>query len=359
MKDPVALLPGLLAAYSPTGQEAGAVDFLVEAMREMGYETSCDAAGNAVGSRGAGPNELLLLGHIDTVPGAIPVRWEGDRLYGRGAVDAKGPLSCFAAAGAAAKLAPGWRVTIIGAVGEEGDSRGARYLCEHYPKPNMVIIGEPSGWERIVLGYKGSSWLRYHVEKPLSHTAAREESACELAATFWNKLVQATGERNVGKERLFDQLMPTLRAMNSQQDDFNEMAELRVGLRLPPGTGREELENLVGELAGQGKVTVEDYIPAFKSEKNTTLVRSLLSAIRKTGGKPAFSVKTGTADMNLVGPIWNCPIVAYGPGDSTLDHTPEEHILISEYLSGVTILTQAIEMAMEAEMQLLSINGEK
>ena len=40
----------------------------------------------------------MLLGHIDTVPGRVPVRREGGRLYGRGAVDAKGPLACFVAA---------------------------------------------------------------------------------------------------------------------------------------------------------------------------------------------------------------------------------------------------------------------
>ena len=33
------------------------------------------------------------------------------------------------------------------------------------------------------------------------------------------------------------------------------------------------------------------------------------------GGRPRFKLKTDTADMNVVGPAWGCPIVAYGPGD--------------------------------------------
>ncbi|MFC2173950.1 acetyl-lysine deacetylase, partial [Acidobacteriota bacterium] len=41
-------------------------------------------------------------------------------------------------------------------------------------------------------------------------------------------------------------------------------------------------------------------------------------------------------------PVWNCPIVAYGPGDSRLDHTPHEHILISEYLRSIEILKTAL-----------------
>ena len=47
--------------------------------------------------------------------------------------------------------------------------------------------------------------------------------------------------------------------------------------------------------------------------------------------------------MNIVGRIWNCPIVAYGPGDSSLDHTPNEHIDLNEYLRAVRVLTRALE----------------
>jgi acetylornithine deacetylase/succinyl-diaminopimelate desuccinylase-like protein len=45
----------------------------------------------------------------------------------------------------------------------------------------------------------------------------------------------------------------------------------------------------------------------------------------------------------VVGPAWGCPIVAYGPGDSSLDHTPNEHIEIEEFLRGIDVLAQALE----------------
>jgi LysW-gamma-L-lysine carboxypeptidase len=47
--------------------------------------------------------------------------------------------------------------------------------------------------------------------------------------------------------------------------------------------------------------------------------------------------------MNIVGPAWGCPIVAYGPGDSSLDHTPEEQIEIAEYRRAIDVLAQALE----------------
>jgi [amino group carrier protein]-lysine/ornithine hydrolase len=66
-------------------------------------------------------------------------------------------------------------------------------------------------------------------------------------------------------------------------------------------------------------------------------------AIRETGGTPRFKVKTGTADMNVVAPHWNVPMVAYGPGDSALDHTPNEHVEISEYEKAISVLELALK----------------
>ena len=92
---------------------------------------------------GDGPRQIVLLGHIDTVPGEIPVRVESIArpltpfpcplvLYGRGSVDAKGPLSAFVDAVAACGPLPGWQIVVIGAVGEEQDSPGAQYVLPLY-----------------------------------------------------------------------------------------------------------------------------------------------------------------------------------------------------------------------------------
>ena len=46
--------------------------------------------------------------------------------------------------------------------------------------------------------------------------------------------------------------------------------------------------------------------------------------------------------MNVVGPTWRCPIVAYGPGDSSLDHTPGEHVVLDEWRRGVAVLADML-----------------
>jgi len=335
-------LIGLLERYSPTGEEAEAVAWLVRRMNQLGFtKANVDEVGNAVGVMGEGPFQVMLLGHIDTVPGFIPLHLEGERLYARGAVDAKGPLAAFVDAVAQVGLLPGVQWVVIGAVGEEGDSRGARYLQSRY-RPQVLIIGEPSGWERLALGYKGSAWVEFTSRRTLAHTAAPVESACEAAVGIWERLKTLTLEYNAGRSAVFEQLLATLRRMDSGSDGFEEWARLQVGLRLPPGMEREHLEDLLRSAADGDTYHLEDFIPAYRGEKNTPLVRAFLAAIRAAGGRPSFTLKSGTSDMNLVAPLWGCPALAYGPGDSSLDHTPGEHILISEYLRAVDVLAQAL-----------------
>jgi acetylornithine deacetylase/succinyl-diaminopimelate desuccinylase-like protein len=60
--------------------------------------------------------------------------------------------------------------------------------------------------------------------------------------------------------------------------------------------------------------------------------------LRSTGVQPTFKYKTGTSDMNVVGPVWGQNIVAYGPGDSRLDHTPQEYIRLDEYIHAIEVL---------------------
>jgi [amino group carrier protein]-lysine/ornithine hydrolase len=340
--DELALLTGLLERYSPSGQEADAVEYLVAQMESAGMEAHIDAAGNAIGAIGSGPETVVLLGHIDTVAGFIPVTRDGDRLDGRGTADAKGPLACFvAAASRVGQAAVKRRLVVIGAVGEESAGEGAHYAKHDY-RPAYTIIGEPSSWNKVTLGYKGSAWFEYEVTRALAHTSAQNESACEAAVTFWNGVTAWAAARNAGTTSMFAQVLPTLRGMHSSSDGFTEWAQLRVGLRLPPGLSVEDTEAALLSLAGDAALRCIDGTPAYRGEKNTPLVRAFLASIRQAGGVPSFSVKSGTSDMNVVAPVWRTPIVAYGPGDSTLDHTPDEHILISEYEKAIDVLTRVL-----------------
>ncbi|RME86329.1 MAG: [LysW]-lysine hydrolase [Caldilineae bacterium] len=342
-------LPSLLQIYSPSGREGEAVAFLVEWMRGAGFQAYVDAAGNAVGvldggpqPDGSPPREVVLLGHIDTVQGFIPVALRQGRLYGRGAVDAKGPLAAFAVAAARVGARPGWRIVVVGAVEEESaTSKGARQAARDF-HPTFAVIGEPSQWNRITLGYKGRLLLDYRYTRSLSHRAGPDIGACEHAVAYWNSVAAWSASFNEGRERLFDRLLPSLRRFHSHDDGFSEVAEMTLGFRLPPDLTPAVLEERLQELNRGAELRFYGGEQAYRCRRDTPLVRAFLAAIRAQGERPNFVLKTGTSDMNVVGPVWQCPLLAYGPGDSRLDHTPEEHVLAEEWRRGVDVLAHAL-----------------
>ena len=131
MEDEVQLLLDTLRVYSPTKKESRLSRLLQTKMRDLGFrDVRTDRAGNAIGEAGAGERHLLLCGHMDTVPGVIRVRMEGDRIYGRGAADAKSPMSAMISAAAAASMDGPLRVTMACVTREEGDSLGVNTLID-------------------------------------------------------------------------------------------------------------------------------------------------------------------------------------------------------------------------------------
>jgi LysW-gamma-L-lysine carboxypeptidase len=162
----------------------------------------------------------------------------------------------------------------------------------------------------------------------------------------WNR-VQAWAETfNEGRERLFDQVIPTLRGFSSSQGNYSGTATLQIGVRLPQDLAPPDWYDQLKEIASEvgAKLHPTGYpIAAYRTERNSPLVQAFLGGIRSAGGQPGFVVKTGTADLNIVAPVWGCPAVAYGPGDSSLDHTPDEHISLNAYHRAVCVLKAVLQ----------------
>jgi LysW-gamma-L-lysine carboxypeptidase len=339
------LLVELVRRYSPSTHESPAVQYLADWMGRNGFRATIDEAGNACGERGepGASHTLVLLGHIDTVPGEIPVHIEDGRLYGRGSVDAKGSLAAFAQAAAEAQIPAGWRVVVIGAVEEEvATSKGAYYTRDRFT-PDFCIIGEPSSAARITLGYKGRLLLDYTLSHPIAHTARPEPTVGALGAGFWQKVEQWADEKNTGIDRYFDQVMASLRAINTESDHFCDTLRMTMGFRLPTSLTPREVFDSISQFAPPGgELRPYSMEHAYHGNRTNPLVRGMSAAIRAQGSQPGFVLKTGTSDMNVVGVKWACPIIAYGPGDSNLDHTPNEYLPLDEYELAVSTLRHFI-----------------
>jgi len=353
---------GLVEIPSLSRQESVAAAWLAAQMRGSGFDRAyVDDAGNAVGELGdpKGSRTIVLLGHIDTVPGNIKVRIENDLLYGRGSVDAKGPLAAFVAGaarfGSAAAKAAAVQIVVVGAVEEEAaTSKGARFIASRFNGkteaiPTACIIGEPSHWNRVTLGYKGRLLLDFTADQPMAHTAGPDASVASVVVDYWNWVTAHAARVNDGKDKVFDQLSPSLRRfITSTTEEMHDTVDAQFAWRLPVGFDAEgfvkELEAWPTNSKATFKLNFRGYEKPWKGDRNNALVRSFLAGLRSVDAseKLGFVLKTGTSDMNVVGPVWQCPIVAYGPGDSSLDHTPNEHLPVDEYWKAVNVIEQTL-----------------
>ncbi len=337
------LVRGLVAIPSVSRHEHEAVAWLVARMGERGYRAHVDEAGNAVGEIGDGPFHVVLLGHIDTVPGEIPVRIEGRELVGRGAVDAKGPLAAFVSAASAP--VPGARVTVVGAVEEEWPtSKGARHVSRQ-ATPDWCVVGEPSGWQGITVAYKGRLLAEVTLSRAARHGASPGPTVSEAGVALWERIREASPR---DAARAFDRLDVRLEGISSLSDGLTERALLRVGYRIPPGTSVKEVEAaLRATLAGEKdlSVTFGTAEEPVRTDRTGPLARAFVRAIAEAGGQASFIAKSGTSDMNVLAPAWGCPMVAYGGGDSAYDHTPMERLDLDEHARAIAVLRGVLRRA--------------
>jgi len=346
MTTPEELLFDLVSIKSFSGDESRASMDLKRALPSLVWEkTFIDDIGNVVATKGNGSKELILMGHIDTVPGGPSPLLSGGILHGRGSVDAKGPLCAFAVSGGVSEVPPGFKLTLIAAVGEEKDSRGARYrLFRH--NPSACIIGEPSGTNGVTIGYRGCMHIRFSGEDSGFHRSSDQGplTSCLMAAASVIKHVEKIDDP---EKKIIERPHAAVVSMLGTENGARK-AEVVLDLRIPVGMEIQDFTLLAQKTADKRHVelSIEFTAPPLMVPRNDPVVRSLRNAIRKCDLKPVMYAKGGTADFNLASQ-WNCPLAAYGPGDSRLDHTSGEKINLNDYLLAIDVLKIAIPSVMQ------------
>ncbi|EMA52809.1 [LysW]-lysine hydrolase [Halococcus thailandensis] len=332
------LLVSLVETPSPTGEERACAERLVDFFEAHGREATIDAVGNV---RAPADDTVLLTSHIDTVPGEIPVRVEADGdeevLWGRGSVDATGPLAAMAVA------AVRTGVSFAGVVGEETDSDGARHLVSTREPPEAVINGEPSGWDGVTFGYRGLLAGTYVATSESGHTSRPENNAIEDAMEWWAR-VKATVDEGEEWTPVFERVTPKATAIAGgvSDDGLSVEATMDVQLRVPPSLTVDEVREMADGELDTGTVRWHDSVDPVMSSPRTPLASAFRAAIREEDGEPRSLRKTGTSDMNIYR-AWDCPMITYGPGDSDFDHAPDERLPLAEFDTSVEVLCTVAE----------------
>ncbi|UXY09713.1 M20/M25/M40 family metallo-hydrolase [Kosakonia sp. ML.JS2a] len=339
VSEPMRLLNMMVNISSISGDESVLANFLSQRLAGSGIDAQIDPAGNLVLSKGNGPNTLLMLGHLDTVPGLWRSDAGEDFVSGRGSVDAKGCLANFIDVLQQVEVPPHARLLVVGATEEEvSSSKGAYYVRDNYPA-NAVIIGEPSGVMHVAIGYYGLLKIKVTVRKGMEHTAARD------AKTSIEHVYEAAGALRAVMNDFDSNNISNIIGITHRHALSCEESQLVINFRVSPEARPGYIEPLLA-LSGDGlTVEIERSTPGYKSSRTNPLYRALNQAFSRvlTDTPPRPVVKKGTCDMNTLATSWrNVPFIAYGPGDSALDHTDKEINYTDDVLLSRRILQETV-----------------
>jgi len=350
------------------GEEGETARLVLAEMEDLGYDEAwLDDAGSVVGLvRGRARHPAVMLcTHLDHVDVGDPERWPhppfgaevaDGRVWGRGAVDIKGPLAAQVhAAGrlTAAGERPPADVYVSAVVQEEIGGLGARHMAESLA-PDLVVIGEPSSNE-LRRGHRGRVELEVHVAGKSVHASAPERGVNPLyvLAGFLERLpdVELPSHPELGATTV----APTLfRTDQTSRNVVPGEVWLALDVRTGPDTGPEDLRALFAPLleeavaavpgaSGEVRVPsglrrswrgVEREMPAVnpswiraEDDPAVTTAGDVLEGV--LGARPPVGLwRFATDGGHFV--AHGSTVIGIGPGDETLAHTVNESVEVAE-----------------------------
>jgi LysW-gamma-L-lysine carboxypeptidase len=352
----IEILRRALEEYTPSRSEASLANMIKDkCVNELGFEqANIDNVGNVLVTKGNGDPTILLCGHMDTVPGQIPVRIENGYIYGRGASDAKASLIAMLLA---ASEFPKQRGTIIfaGVVDEEGNATGIKQLVKNKILADYAIFGEPSGIHNITIGYKGRLAFRLTCDVGSSAHASAPwlaKNSIEEIYDFWYA-IKLEIDRVGSQQNKANTISCSLTEITggSSHNVTPQKCKITVDIRIPVTTSCKKVLDIIKSIITQVAVRkgvkatyrIEDITEPFEADHMSPLVRALsLSILDVCRKRPILLKKTGTGDMNILGNALKIPVVTYGPGDPHSSHTIDERINMAEYISSIDVFNRAL-----------------
>jgi acetylornithine deacetylase len=274
---------------------------------------------------------VTLSTHMDTVPPHVPSREDEDRIWGRGACDAKGIVASMIYAATALLDAGVRNFGLLFVVGEEKNSAGAKTAARNPRGSRYLINGEPSE-NKLALGSKGA--LRYEI----SATGKMAHSAYpELGDSAIHKLLDALEELRriplpsdptLGRSTMNIGVIAGGRAPNVVADAA--CAEVMFRLVDDPAPLREAVAR-----AAEGRAIAREvlYIPAVR-----------LGAIEGI----ETTVVAYTSDIPEFHGAWGEPYML-GPGSIHVAHTPNEYVEKRQLIDAVRIYQTMVRHLLTAQ----------
>ena len=332
--DPVPLAQELMRIDSTSGREGEVIAYADRLLAGRGWTTRripvSEGRDDLLATSGDAP-VVTLSTHLDTVPPFIPPRLDGERLYGRGACDAKGIAAAMICAAERLRAA-GVPVALLFVIGEETthDGADAANASPLAPTTSQVLInGEPTE-SKLAVGTKGALRVVVRTTGRAAHSAYPE-----LGHSATRDLVHLLAELD-GLELPSDPLLGETtvnigRLAGGVADNVvAPSAEARLMARLvsPVEETLERLRQWVGDRAA---VEVGEIVPAVR--------------MMPLAGFPTSVVAFATDVPNL--PRFGRPFL-FGPGSIHVAHTDHEFVDVAELRGAVAVYERLAREALQA-----------
>lgn len=334
--DVVALSTWLMQTNSTSGSEAELVSALAGALGARGWQTTLipvtEGRANLLATAGGGPY-VTLSTHLDTVPPWHPPRLDGDRLWGRGACDAKGIAAAMMCA-AERLRARGESIALLFVVGEETTHDGAHAANDWLETTGFasraLVNGEPTE-STLALGTKGAMRFLLRTAGEAAHSAYPH-----LGRSAIRDLVLLLAELDaVG--------MPTDDLLGDTTINIGKVSGGVADNVLAPSAEARLMVRLVGE-----PDEVWRRLLAWVGSR-ATIERGIEVPAVRLGALPGFatSVVAFATDIPAM-PSWGTPYL-YGPGSIHVAHRDDEHVQLSELHAAVDAYERIVVQLAHAE----------
>lgn len=322
----------------------------------------------SVGEGATDARTLVLNSHMDTESwaqeadawGSHPLSGElrDGRVYGRGAVDAKGQLVAATTALLAlrdAGVAIRGKVALQSVIGEEPSGNGTLALCEAGIDADAAIVLEPTECN-VAYAHRGILGLRYVIKGAITHAAYQGSgNAIAAAGALASILDESLASWSSPLDQEFGRPTMNVGVIRGGESIFSSPAQcvLDCGVRYAPGTADDLLQRIddecrTGTAGARSLIPVEvsrtlfQHFDASHTDSRHPFISLLLGQARIHFPESALIVFPGGCDARHLVNRAGIPTAVFGPGSLRQAHGVDEYLSIGQLRNAATILATTI-----------------
>ncbi|PQZ95968.1 succinyl-diaminopimelate desuccinylase [Arthrobacter sp. MYb227] len=351
-QDVAQLTATLMNIESVSGNETALADAIERALKDYPH-LQVHRDGDAIVARTVLGREerVILAGHLDTVPlptlegarGTVPVSWEGETLYGRGATDMKGGVAVQLALAASLK-APARDITFIFYDHEEveGSKSGLGRLFRNCPEllgGDFAVLLEPTDGT-VEGGCNGTSRYRVRTRGVAAHSARAWMGKNAIhAVTPVLKILADYQPQTVDVDGLaYRESLNAVRITGGIAGNvIPDFCEVEINYRFAPSKDVAAAEAHIFELFRDFEIIRTDGAPGARPGLHHPAAASFVAAVGQEP-KPKYGW-TDVARFSQLG----IPAVNFGPGDALLAHSDDEHVQAPAIRTALSTLKSWLE----------------